>query len=242
MRKVSLLFLAVCLLSCGGGDFTNSEVTPDVNIPDASDDIQDVDDASSNDVTDTSVNDVANDVIEKDSTTDTLEDSSPDSAECVPGELSCQGKTPVFCNGGGQLQTKPECEYLCENGTCVGECNPGDERCLDKDVELCDSSATWQVTSVCPIKCEQNICNGTWCCQEVASGDCQCLVHQVCNSVTGELKSCDGITSQCCYYGEAVSGPRCFCLADWQADCQYIVDNQDFLGLANAKVVDSCPE
>jgi len=246
MKKIFLLFMVAGLVSCGGSDFTNSETSPDVNVPDASDAAADVDVESSvetsvpdvvdvPDVTETSTKDVV-----ESSTEDVVESSVEDTSGCVPGELSCQGKTPVFCNGNGELQTKPECEYLCEDGICTGECNPGDERCLDRDVEFCDSSGTWQVTSICPIQCQQNICNGTWCCEELSSGACMCTVNQVCNSATGELTSCDG-TYLCCYHSEQ-SGTKCNCLATTSmTDCQYTVDILVSMGHP-AHVVDSCPE
>ena len=246
MRKVSLLCLAVCLLSCGGGDFTNSEVAPDVGSPDVN--VPDASDASdletSSDVQVTPDTDVPDSPVEDTSSPDVDEETS---TGCTIGELSCQGKTPTFCDENGVLQTKPDCPYLCVNGFCTGDCNPGTEQCSGKFLQACDSSGAWVTTQTCYDICLGDSCNEIWCCKEMTSPmqDKTCICEGMAKCQYDWKEEACSSSYNCC----RSDGETCDCRTQPTQfdtrDCDtYITEsnNGPYGTTYNFVKVDSCPQ
>jgi len=69
----------------------------------------------------------------------------------------CNDKTVEQCKG-GTWSTGKTCEFLCENGECVGECTPDERRCDGLMSQLCDDESTWQDEKRCVDLCESGSC------------------------------------------------------------------------------------
>lgn len=253
MKKILSLCMIIGLTSCGGNDFTGGDVAPDVS---DSSDKETSADASDSGTPDTDVPDVAMaDAPDVDSSDTNLPDTGlpdvaetsvvPDSATenvgCTPGELSCQGKTPTLCDANGQLQTKPECTFLCTDGMCTGECNPGEEQCLVDKVEHCDVNGNWVLDRVCPKNCVQNTCLQVWCCEyndnPYNDASCLCNSYQVCDISTGFMDSCPAYP--CCWIQNNTED--CICSDKLDQSCEDYIDLLLGEPFGVYKRVDSCP-
>jgi hypothetical protein len=235
MKNLLLICLSVCLASCGGGEFSNGEVTssPDVNIPnDASDETITM--ADGPDQLDAQVEDTVTvpDVNEEPIVTN--------DASCNPGDLFCNDKTPMFCDKNGVLQSNPTCAYLCVNGVCTGECSPGTQQCNGKFVQTCNSNGEWVTTQTCASDCKNNSCPTIWCCVDITYPDsfCVCASMATCTD-THPNPNCT-VTYSCCYY-YILTGNDAICNCINEPDCDNYLANK-FKDIQTSYVrQNSCP-
>jgi hypothetical protein len=75
-------------------------------------------------------------------------------AECEPGDLGCDGLTPVSCQDGQLSPSGPACAYSCQKGACAGECAVDATRCEGKIFETCGAGNTWGSGTSCQYVCD----------------------------------------------------------------------------------------
>ncbi|MEZ4221054.1 MAG: hypothetical protein R3B13_08995 [Polyangiaceae bacterium] len=127
---------------------------------------------------------------------------------CTLGEKKCNGSTPQTCGVTGWTSS-PDCEFICDQGQCVGTCKPGDSRCTLEWVEKCDAKGSWQKPTSCEFGCDAatNDCK-TGC----SAGEFNCYGNEIrqcqpgppsqwvatgttCNAFSGQ--TCDAQTGTC---------------------------------------------
>jgi hypothetical protein len=238
MKNLSLICLSVCLASCGGGEFSNGEVTPssDANLNDASNDASN--DAMTDGISqlDTQVDDIVTvpDVNEEPIVTN--------DASCNPGDLFCNDKTPMFCNKDGVLQSNPTCAYLCVNGMCTGECSPGTQQCNGKFVQTCNSNGQWVTTQTCASDCKNNSCPTIWCCGDMTYPDIFCTCHPMAACSGTLLNPNCNVTYSCCFlYGLSLEGDNKSCDCINEPDCDNYLINHFAVNSTAYVRQDSCP-
>jgi hypothetical protein len=91
--------------------------------------------------------------------------------ECAPGDLSCEGLTPLSCQGGFYHPSAAACAYSCAGGLCAGECVPNKTQCKGSVFQRCSASYTWGNEQTCT-----SVCDAALGCV----GSCQPGTHQ-CN-------------------------------------------------------------
>lgn len=130
---------------------------------------------------------------------------------CSPGDVSCDGLTPLSCQSGQMKANGANCQYACTNGACTGECKVGDTACDSTTYETCGADNKWAKKS-CASVCDAKLgCTGS-----CVPGTLQC------NGLS-ELDVCSQAGSytakQTCTNGEcAVVGGTAKCAACGDSD------------------------
>ena len=121
---------------------------------------------------------------------------------CQGDEAKCEGLTPWVCDS-GSWEEQVTCDFLCEQGRCLGECVPGTARCDGVTPQTCGASASWVSGEDCEFVCSSGVCEG------------EC--------VPGASR-CDGLmVQQCDVYGEWHDETACsyLCIAGGcTGDCE----------------------
>lgn len=86
------------------------------------------------------------------------------SGVCLPGTLSCDGRTPRACLMTGQWMDNPQCPFACQAGQCIGTCVPESRRCDagGRSAQVCSPTGSWDgPAEECPSVCVNGGCAGT---------------------------------------------------------------------------------
>ena len=117
---------------------------------------------------------------------------------CEPGEMTCDGNTPLICADNGEWMPLGSCPIgsFCQLGSCLPWlCEPGTTKCEGNGVSVCaDNGAGWLPPTFCPAgtKCQAGECIPTEGCGDIPKVGC-----------------CDGTNFMLCSDGGAISVAEC---------------------------------
>ena len=107
---------------------------------------------------------------------------------CNPGEMVCDGNTPMICADNGEWIPLGNCPLgsFCQDGSCLPWiCEPGTTKCEGNGVSVCaDSGAGWLPSVFCPAgtKCQAGQCIPTSGCGDIPNvGCCDGTVFMLCS-------------------------------------------------------------